>query len=482
MAVISEYPDFDGLGLGEKVKSGDISEEDILDTVFHLVGELNPQLNAIVRPLEREARAAITDGLGDGPFRGAPMVLKDEYVSVANVPNDHSSRLGAGVTRPYDTSLVASYRKAGFNFVGKANLPELGASVTTDAVLYGPCSTPWDTTRNSGGSSGGSASSVAAGIVPVGYSNDGAGSIRIPASCCGAFGLKPTRARVSTAPDGGEYWNGLVIEHVITRSVRDSAAVLDASDGPKLGDYYAAPPKARPFLEEVGADPGKLKIAFSAKPPFDAEISPDCIAAMEDTARLCEALGHHVEEAQPDFDGEQMAKDIGDLLKIHLAYGTQDLAAVTGRQIGPDTVERASLALAERGRKLSAVDMLAILERNTLLARKVAPFWEDYDLLLTPTLATPPVPHGYIYTDDPDPDRYLKRWLDFVPYTPIANITGAPAMTVPLYWNDEGLPIGTHFIARVGDEATLFRLAAQLEQARPWKGRHPPVSAWNSLN
>lgn len=482
MAVISEYAEFDGLGLAEQVKAGEISENDVLDTVFHLIDELNPFLNAVVRPLEEEARSAVEAGLSNGPFRGTPMVLKDEYVSVAGIANDHSSRLGAGVTRNYDTSLVESYRSAGIVFVGKANLPELGASATTSAKLYGPCSTPWDLARNSGGSSGGSASAVAAGIVPVAYSNDGGGSIRIPASCCGAFGLKPMRARVSTAPDGGEYWNGLVIEHAITRSVRDSAALLDASDGPKLGDYCAAPPKARPFLEEVGAEVGRLRIAVSAKPPFQTEVSSDCVAAMEDAAALCEALGHHVEEDQPIFDGEQMWRDLTDLKAIHLAFGVDELAQTTGRQVSPDTVENVTLSLAERGRKLGAVHMLAILERNTLLARKLAPFWESYDLLLTPTLALPPVPHDYIYTDDPDPERFLARSRNFLPFTQVANILGAPAMSVPLFWTSEGLPIGTHFIARVGDEATLFRLAAQLEEARPWSKRRPPVSAWNVLS
>ncbi len=481
MSILKEYPQFDGTDLANLIKDRQISSADVIDTVFYLIEKLNPKLNAIVRPLENEARRTLEAGVSDGPFVGVPIVLKDEYLSVANVPNDQSSRLAAGWSRPYDTSLVSSYRNAGIVPVAKTNLPELGASVTTDATLYGPCATPWDITRNSGGSSGGSASAVAAGIVPLGYSNDGAGSIRIPASCCGVFGLKPTRARVSTAPDGGEYWNGLVIEHAITRSVRDSAALLDATDGPKLGDYYCAPVKERPFLDEVTTEPRPLRIAFSASPPFDAEVSPDCVAAMEDTAKLCESLGHHVEEAAPDFDGEKMAEALGALLCIHLSFGIDAMSDITGRPVNAETVEQATLALAQRGAEMSAVDLLGILELFTATARQTAPFWETYDLFLTPTLASPPVEHGYIYTNDPDADRYLDRWLKFVPFTPLANITGAPAMSVPLFWNADGLPIGSHFIGRFGDEATLFQLAGQLERAAPWAGKHPPVGAWSAF-
>ncbi|MEM7691712.1 MAG: amidase, partial [Pseudomonadota bacterium] len=305
MAIIRDYADLDGVELAARISEAAVTPEDVLDTVFFLIQELNPSLNAVVRTLEVEARAACS-ALTTGPLMGVPIVLKDEYLSIAGVPNDQSSRLAAGWTRDYDTSLVESYRTAGLQLVGKANLPELGASVTTDAQLYGPCSTPWNETLNSGGSSGGSASAVAAGIVPIAYGNDGAGSIRIPASCCGVFGLKPTRARVSTGPDGGEYWNGLVIEHAITRSVRDSAAVLDLTEGYRSGDYYCAPHKSEPFLDQVGRDPGSLRIAFSATPPFDTEVHPDCVAAMEDAAKLCETLGHSVEEAAPSFDGLRM--------------------------------------------------------------------------------------------------------------------------------------------------------------------------------
>lgn len=478
MAVIAEYPDFDGLALAALVKQGKIGPDDVIETVFHHLDRLNPSLNAIVRPMRAEAERLVRDGLPRGPFQGVPIVLKDEYLSYANVPNDHGSRLAAGWTRPYDTFLVQAYKRAGMMVVGKANLPELGASVTTDSAYNGRCNNPWNPERNTGGSSGGSAAAVAAGIVPIGYSNDGAGSIRIPASCCGAFGLKPTRARVSTAPDGGEYWNGLVIEHAITRSVRDSAAMLDLTDAPQPGDYYRAPPKERPFLEEVEREPGKLRIGMSAEPPFPAEVHADCVAAMENAAALCESLGHEVEEGTPEFDGPALAEGIGKLLCIHLAYGIDAMAEITRRRPSPDNVEAATWELARRGRELPATEMLDVLETFTATARRAAPWWERYDVWLTPTLAQPPLEHGVVYTGDPDADRYLRRWLEFVPFTPIANVTGNPAMSVPLHWNDEGLPIGSHFVAGFGREDLLYRLAGELERAAPWADRHPPVSAW----
>ncbi|MEM1110470.1 MAG: amidase family protein [Pseudomonadota bacterium] len=475
-----DYWNYDGLGLAQLVKAGQVSPLEILDSAFALIDALNPSLNAIVRPMEEEARKMATAGLEPGPFCGVPMVLKDEYISCAGVPCDHASALGAGFVRQHDSWLVQAYRSAGCQIIGKANLPELGASVTSESRHTGPANNPWNLAHNTGGSSGGSAAAVASGIVPFAYSNDGAGSIRIPASCCGVFGLKPTRARVSTAPDGGEYWNGLVIEHAITRSVRDSAALLDLTDTPQAGDYYAAPAKQRPWLEETQRQPGQLRIAFSARPPFDCTIDPHCVAAMEDTARLCESLGHDVSEASPDFDGESMRRNIGNLLCAHLAFGISDFERHFGRTADSSNVEASTLELARRGSQLSATQLLEILESFTGLARQVSGFWQEYDVLLSPTLASPPVPNGFIYTDDPDAERYLQRWFDFVPFTPLANITGNPAMTVPLFWSDQSMPIGTHFTAGFGDEATLFRLAAQLEQARPWKGRTPPISAWSS--
>ncbi|MBT0585167.1 amidase [Alteromonas oceanisediminis] len=482
MAVVSDLPNFDGLGIAQLIKNKEISYQDVCETTFYLIDKLNPKLNAVVRPMKEQASQIVSqcDNQSNVPesFSGVPIVLKDEYLSYANMPNDHSSMLGQGFTRSYHTHLVEKYLQAGMMVVGKANLPELGASVTTDAKLYGPCKNPWNVDYNSGGSSGGSSSAVAAGIVPVAYANDGAGSIRIPASCCGLFGLKPTRGRVSTAPDGGEYWNGLVIEHAVTRSVRDSAHLLDITAGYQPGDFYCAPPQEESYLNATSRPPKPLRIAFSAQPPYEANIDPECISAIHETAKLCEELGHNVEECSPKFDGEAMRLNLTKLLQIHLAYGIDDLASHFKRPINKDLIENSTFELAMRGKSLGAVEFLGVLESFTQLSRELASFWQMYDVLLTPTLASPSVKNGFIYTDDPDPDRYLKRFFDFIPFTPIANIIGHPAMTVPLGMSSSGLPIGSQFIGRFGDEVTLLQLAIQLESASPWISRKPTVSAW----
>lgn len=479
MVRFTDYADYDGLGLAGLVRRGEVAPGEILEAAFEAIERLNPRLNAVVAPMREQAEASVAAGLPEGPFVGAPIVLKDEYQSYAGFPTGCASRLCQGLTLPYDTEIVRRYKRAGLNIIGKANLPELGASVTTEPVIHGPARNPWDPDRTAGGSSGGSAAAVASGMVPVAYGNDGAGSLRIPSSCCGTFGLKPTRARVPSGPDAGELWNGLVIEHAVTRSVRDSAALLDATGGPDPGAPYWAPPKERPFLEEVGADPGRLRVAFSDRAPSGVEVHPDCSEAMMAAARLCEDLGHEVEEDAPEFDGVAMEEAITKLMSADLAVGIDEIERATGRKATSDNVEHCNLLIAERGRELKAVDLLGALQLFTNLSRKVvAPFFERYDVLITPTLASPPVPHGTITPTLPDPYEYLKRFFAFIPFTPIANVTGNPAMSVPLHWNEAGLPIGAHFVGRFGDEATLLRLAGQLEEARPWAHRHPPVGAW----
>lgn len=478
MVGFAEFAEYDGLGLGSLVQRGEVTPVELLDASLEIIEKLNPKINAIVTSLWEYALRDIERGLPSGPFSGVPMVLKDEYLFYDGVPCDFSSRLGQGVSMDYESTLVQRYRAAGIVISGKANLPEFGASVTTEPVAKSVCRNPWNLERTVGGSSGGSAAAVASGMVPIAYANDGAGSIRIPASCCGCFGLKPTRGRTPTGPVDGEYWNGLVIQHAITRTVRDSAALLDASEGWEPGSMYPAPPKARPFLEEIGAPPGRLRIAFSAESPAGGRVDQACRAAVQSAAALCASLGHDVCEASPAFDGTRLAERIADLLAIHLAYGADELSRLTGREADGAMIERAHYQLIQHGRRLSAQDMLGILEHFGNVARQVAPFFETYDLWLTPTLAEPPVAHGYITSDDPDWQRYISRYFSFVPFTPIANVTGNPAMSIPLYENADRLPIGIHFVGRFGDEATLFRLAGQLEEALPWRNRKPPVSAW----
>lgn len=477
--MFSEYADFDGLGLAELVRSGQVRPHEVLDAAWRAIDALNPRINAVVASMRSIAERDIRRGLPDGPFRGVPMVLKDEYLFYSGFPCDFSSRLGQGMTAPYDSTLVKRYLAAGLVITAKSNLPEFGASVTTEPVAKGACNNPWDLSRTVGGSSGGSAAAVASGMVPVAYANDGAGSIRIPASCTGCFGLKPTRGRTPTGPVDGEYWNGLVIQHAITRTVRDSAALLDASDGWEPGSLHAAPAKAGPYLQEVSTPPGQLRIALSTTSPSGTNVAASCVEAARQAALLCRELGHDVVEDAPDYSGQELADHITDLLAIHLARGIDQLSAQSGRAASESSIESAHYHLSEYGRSLPATALLATLEHFGALARRVAPFFQRYDMWLTPTLGAPPVRHGYITANDPDWRRYVERYFAFVPFTPLANAAGLPAMTLPLHHDADGLPVGVMFTSRFGAEDMLFRLAGQIERAMPWIGRKPPVSTWN---
>jgi amidase len=314
-------------------------------------------------------------------------------------------------------------------------------------------------------------------MVPLAHASDGGGSIRIPASCCGLFGLKTTRARNSMAPYAGESIAGCSVEHVVTRSVRDSAAALDATCGPAVGDPYRAPPPKRPYVLEVGADPGALRIAFTWKPFAGSPVHPDCIAAAEDAARLCEELGHRVEEAAPAFDAEGLDEVFMRIFAVGAAGNIQLRAHAIGRELHPSGFERITWAMIELARTISGPDYVGLVNRMHAIGRQISRLFETYDVLLTPTVAEPPPKLGEIDMMSEDLDAYQARLWRFTPFTYAFNVTGQPAMSVPLFWNDAGLPIGAHFVGRYGDEASLFRLAAQLEQARPWAHRRPPEPA-----
>ncbi|MEE8345925.1 MAG: amidase family protein, partial [Dehalococcoidia bacterium] len=335
------------------------------------------------------------------------------------------------------------------------------------------------TDRTPGGSSGGSAAAVAAGIVAMAHGNDGGGSIRIPASCCGLFGIKPTRGRNPLGPDYGDMMTGLVSEHALTRSVRDSAALLDATSGPDLGDPYVAPPPERPFLQEVERPPkaDKLRIAFTTQAATGATVHPDCVAAVKDAAALCTDLGHEVVEATPDIDGQAFVPDFITIWSAGTAWTIDYWARKNGRTPAPEHFEPLTWGLYQMGRSYTAPAYLLAVENVQRMSRTIARFFVDYDVWLTPTLGEPPVPLGTFDSPADNPLQGFTRAAAFVPFTPICNATGQPAMSVPLFWTDDGLPVGSHFVGRFGDEATLFRLAAQLEQARPWADRRPPVSA-----
>jgi amidase len=477
MAKMEEFGSLDALGLAELVRKKHVKPIDLVDAAIERIERLNPTLNAVVTPMYEQARARALGKIPEGLFAGVPFLLKDLGAPYAGIRMTMASGAMRDFVPDHDSELVARLKRAGLIILGKTNTPEFGILPTTEPRLFGPCHNPWEVNHTTGGSSGGSSAAVAARLVPMAHANDGGGSIRIPASCCGLFGLKPTRARNPHGPDFGDIFSGLVIDHAVTRSVRDSAALLDATAGPDIGDPYWAPPPGRPFLQEVSADPGKLRIAFTTTAGSEIKVHSDCVSAVLDAAKLLAELGHQVEEVVPSLNRELITQSFMVLWSAGCAWTIDGLGLVTGRPITAAQVEPLTWALYEMGRKQSASTYLLSLSFLQRVARDIGRFFLKHDVWLTPTLSEPPVPLGTFDSPPENPLQGLRRAEQFVPFTPICNATGQPAMSVPLCWNAEGLPVGVHFIGRFGDEATLFRLAAQLESARPWAGRKPPVSA-----
>ena len=471
--MIEDYERLDGLAVADLVRFGDVTAVEVLETAIFLVEKHNPTLNAIVTKLYDEARQAIADGLPDGPFAGVPYAFKDSVVSVAGASSTFGSRLFADHRPTVDSELVGRCRRAGLVILGKTNSSEFGLQPVTEPHLYGPTRNPWNLEHSPGGSSGGSAAAVAAGILPMGHATDGGGSIRIPASCCGLFGLKPTRARITAGPEGAEGLAGLASQHAVTRSVRDSAALLDATAGPMPGDPYFPPAPKRSYLEEAAHDPARLRIAFSTVAPNDATIDPDCAVATSEAARLCESLGHVVEEAAPEFDVETMQRGF---MSVFAANTMANVGRATGGELPPDgLVEPLTKAIAERGMALTAADYIASLQSLHREARQIARFFARFDVWLTPTLATLPPRLGQFDTNETDVDLWLSKLMAFLPFTYLFNVTGQPAMSMPLGRSNCGLPVGCHFAARYGEEGLLFALAGQIERACPWSAEHPPL-------
>jgi amidase len=475
MTTAGELVNLDATAMAELVRKKQVKPVELVKTAIERIEESNPKINAVVTRMYDEALAVANAGPGDGPFAGVPFLLKDLVAAYKGVPMSSGSRYGKDYTPVLDSELVARYRRAGLIVVGKTNTPEFGLLPTTEPELFGPTRNPWNTTLTAGGSSGGSAAAVAAGMVPMAHGNDGGGSIRIPASCCGVFGLKPTRARNPLGPNMGDVFSGMVAEHALTRSVRDSAALLDATSGYALGDPYCAPQPARPFAREVGADPGKLKIAFLTRAPLGTPVHPDCVSAVKDAAGLLAELGHEVAEAAPALNGEMIWKHFMVIWTAGVTWTIRNMHFAVGRLPAKGELEPITLAYDDLGRQVTAADYLIAVQYFQFLGRQIAEFMRYYDVLLTPTLGSPPIPLGS-FVQTPEDSLALGIASRFVPFTPIFNTTGQPAMSVPLFWNAEGLPIGTHFVGRYGDEATLFRLASQLEQARPWAHRRPSIS------
>ncbi len=463
------------------VRAGKASPAELVEAAIERIEALNPQLNAVIHPLFDKARGAAAGELPEGPFRGVPMVIKDLGPHSAGDPFHEGMQWAKeiGWTEDEDTLLVRRFREAGFVLVGKTNTPELGILPTTEPEAYGPTRNPWDTDHSTGGSSGGSAAAVASGMVAVGHANDGGGSIRIPASSCGLVGLKPSRGRVSMAPEFGDIMSGLVNDHVVCRSVRDSAAILDAIAGPGPGDPYAAPPVARPFAEELGVDPGRLRVGLMTTPPGGQfEAHPVVVDATVQTAELLESLGHGVEEDRmSEIDDPEFVQTFLVRWSAGVAWSIDWWERRTGRTVGPQDVEACTWALAEVGRGHSAATYLRALEVHQRAGRAAAAWHERFDLLLTPTMGEPPTRIGEYAPDPENPLMPIVRATPIATFTAMANLTGQPAISLPLHVSPDGLPIGVQLIAPYGAEDLLLRVAAQLEEAHPWAGREPDVWA-----
>jgi Asp-tRNA(Asn)/Glu-tRNA(Gln) amidotransferase A subunit family amidase len=469
-----EYESHDAVGLADLVARGEVSPAELLDAAVARSAERNPTLNAIVIDMEKEARAAIEAGLPEGPLRGVPFLLKDLHLLYAGVPSTNGCRLFRDNVPDHDSELVRRYKQAGLVIFGKSASPEFGVTATTESQLFGDTRNPWALDRSSGGSSGGASSAVAAGLLPAANASDGGGSIRIPASCCGLFGLKPTRGRTPFGPDAGEGWSGMSSIHAVTRSVRDSAALLDATHGPDAGAPYRAPEPARPYREEVGADPGRLRIAVQRMPWNGDRMHADCSAAIDDAAALLQSLGHEVEDAPFDADFETLGPATSTIMSANLRATLDDRLALLGREMRDDDIEPITRRMYEGAAGRSAEDYARAVRRIHAAGRAVDAQLERFDLVLSSTMATPPLPLGAISLSNPDLAAYGRDVVAAAGFTQLFNASGHPAASIPLYWNADDLPIGIQLAGRFGDEATLFRVAAQLEQARPWFDRTPP--------
>jgi amidase len=494
MEQFKEYGRYDGLGLAELIKKRDVSQAEVCEAAIERIEAVNPRINAVITKVYDAARKQANDSLSDGPFAGMPFLLKDLLVAYAGVPFSSGCKGLKNFIPDHDSELVIRFKKAGVNILGKTNTPEFGLVGYTEPELHGPTRNPWNLNHTPGGSSGGSAAAVAAGMVPLAGGGDGGGSIRIPASCCGLFGLKPSRGRTPTGPDHGQIWQGAAIEHVITRSVRDSAAMLDATCGADIGAPYIIQQPERPYMEEIEQAPGRLRIAFSTRSPMDTPVHPEYVKATLETALMLQKLGHDVVETQPDIDGNELAASYMTLYFGEVAVEIDGLKKALGRDANQGDVETLTWTLGLLGHATSAFSFVKAMKVWGSASRIIGKFHETYDIYLTPTIAEPPIRIGEL---KPKPvektalklvntlrlGRLLKRSgivnklgianLSKTPFTQLANFTGQPAMSVPLHWTSDGLPCGMQFMAKTGNEALLFRLARQLEEEKPWFDKRP---------
>jgi amidase len=498
MSVFAEYDRYDALGLADLVRTNQVSPAELLETALSRAAAVNPAVNAIITMMEPQARAQLARGSGDGPFAGVPFLIKDLHDAVDGVRMTGGSAFCRTYVPHYDSEMVQRWRRAGLVTFGKTNSPEFGLVPSTEPVTFGPTRNPWNLGHTAGGSSGGSAAAISSGIVPMASASDGGGSIRIPSSCCGLVGLKPTRGRTALGPEAGDPWFGNVVVHVISRSVRDTAAALDATAGADPGAFSTPPLPERPYASEVGAPTGRLRIAFTRTPLIAQAYDPSVLRALDETVALLESLGHELVEAKPAVDGAAFSYSLLIAIAAETAADVAYFVRTMGREPRSNELELATRGLRKIAHAISAVELSEAIRSLRTQARIVGRFMQEYDLFLTPTLAIPPPPLGTIPPSEteakqlkvllalPIAKAFVKggglrktaaKVYEFIDGMPIANVTGAPSISLPLAWSDDGLPLGMAFTARFAGEATLVRIASQLEEARPWFDRRPPIVA-----
>lgn len=473
----TDYRLADATALAQAIRAGALTPQAAVDHAFDAIERCNPQLNAVILTMRAQADEQLRQLPADAPLRGVPVLLKDDCPSYAGAAMSYGSRAALGNVSTTDHTLVRRYQQAGMVIVGKTNLPEFSANVATAPSLHGRTLNPWSAAHNVGGSSGGSAAAVAARMVPLAYGNDGAGSIRIPAACTGLFGLRPSRGRVACGPVSSENWGGLVSHHVLTRSVRDSALMLDLSDALEPGSLYAAPAKAEDFSQALLRPPGRLRIGVLQEAGPGQALDSSILQGLQDTSRLLQELGHVTEEAQWNFSHADLAAAFSRIIAAYTALEVDDLVRSTGRPATAEFFEPVNLGLAEQGRRLAAVELLAARNTCNSIARRLGEMFGRYDLLLCPVMPTLPQGLQALDVRQPDAQHFMQEFMDATLFTRPANAAGVPAMSVPLWQSASGLPMGMQFIAPYGAESRLLQLAAQLEQALPWDQRLPPVHA-----
>lgn len=458
----------DAIGLAQLVRTKQVSPSELLDMAIARAEETNPQFNFMAQKLYDYGRKAIANGLPQGPFTGVPWLVKDLHAHIEGERSGQGSRSYDGYIAPYTSELVKRHQAAGLVIFGKTTTPEFGLTGTTESLATGITRNPWNPERIAGGSSGGSAAAVAAGVLPAAHATDGGGSIRIPASCCGLFGLKPSRGRVPMGPNRTEGWGGMSANHAVTRSVRDSAALLDATAGLEPGSRYSAPTPEGTFLSQTKREPGQLRVAMVLTPPAGTPVDPECIAATRNAAKLLENLGHHVEESQPVVDMVKVGQANFAAISTSLVADIDDRAKVTGIAPSADVLEKVTLMFYSVGKQMDGVSVSRAHNVFQQVAYDMARFMDDYDIILSPTVAAPPPPVGVLDLQPDDFQAWGERVSAFTPFTGIYNITGQPSMSLPLGMSEGALPIGVMMSGRYGAEALLFQLAAQVERAQPW--------------